>query len=136
MTRQERRALQRQMVKQAAAWPEHLVPVPESQWPARLGRIYPVAVWRSRQYLVQQHEERPLNGIEVRRLSVNRVTLNGAGQWGDAIPWDDLWRIKQETGHGDWYGVEVYPRERDLVIDCNLRHLWLVAEPLAIGWFQ
>lgn len=124
------------MRKQAAAWPEHLAAVPESEWPHRPEAVRPRSVWRSRHYLAVVYGEPALNGVEVRRLSVNRVTIRGDGHWDQGIPWDDLQRCKRETGHGDWYAVEIYPRDRDLVHVANMRHLWLLAEPLAIGWFK
>lgn len=135
--RSERRALAREMRKQAAAWPSHLVEVPESEWPTRRRETteYPITVWRSRNYLVVRYAAPSLNGVEVRRLTVNRVTIGNDGHWNQDIPWEDLLRCKRETGHGDWYGVEIYPRDRDIMNIANMRHLWLVAEPLGIGWF-
>jgi len=138
MNRTERRSMASEMRKQAAAWPLHLVEIPESEWPPRrsLSEVdYPNAVWRSRSYLVTRYAEPSFKGIEVRRLSVNRVTIGDDGHWNQNIPWEDLQRCKRETGHGDWYGVEIYPRDRDLVNVSNMRHLWLLAEPLGIGWF-
>jgi hypothetical protein len=126
------------MRKQRAAWPEHLVPVPESEWPPWRPETteYPKAVWRSRHYLVLLYAEPTLDGVEVRRPTVNRVTIGNDGHWDQDIPWEDLQRCKRETGHGDWYAVEIYPRDRDLVHIANMRHLWLLAEPLGIGWFE
>ena len=125
------------MRKQAAAWPVHLVEVPRGQWPAAYpGIARPHAVWRSRRYLVVQYPEPPHHGVEVRRLTINRVTMRSDGRWDEDIPWEELMRCKRETGHGDWYGVEVYPRDRDVVNVANMRHLWLLAEPLGIGWFE
>jgi hypothetical protein len=127
----------RQMRQQAQAWPRQLVPIPETEWPPPTATAaYPIAAWRSRDYLVQQYAEEPFRGIEVRRLTVNRVTIEVSGHWEHNIAWDDLQRCKRETGHGDWYGVEIYPRDRDVVHECNIRHLWLLAEPLSIGWFE
>ena len=139
MNRAERKALIRQTREQAKAWPEHLVEVPESEWPPRgirTAKDYPTGLWRSRHYLVSRFDEQPYNGLEVRRLCVNRVTIRADGHWDENIPWDDLQRCKRETGHGDWYAVEIYPRDRDLVHIANIRHLWLLAEPLGIGWFK
>ena len=135
MNRKERRSLQRVMKKQAEAWPQHLVEVPESVWPSPPGVTRPLAVWRSRHYLVQVYAEDDLGSATQRRLTVNRVTLEASGGWDQNIPWEELQRCKRETGHGDWYGVEVYPRDRDVVNDANMRHLWLLSEPLRIGWF-
>lgn len=124
----------------ARTLPASLVSVPERDWPARRGReSYPVAVWASRYYLVQRYDEPALNGVELRRLTVSRTsarTLNGQARWDQDIPWEDLQRCKRETGHGDWYGLELYPRDRDVVNVANMRHLWLLAEPLGIGWFR
>lgn len=135
--RAERRAIAGQMRKQATAWPLHLALVPESEWPPRRAEtsLYPKGVWRSRHYLVLMYAAPSLDGVEVRRLTVNRVTIGNDGHWSQDIPWEDLQRCKRETGHGDWYGVEIYPRDRDTVNVANMRHLWLLAEPLGIGWF-
>ncbi len=121
----------------APSWP--LLPVPPERWPPRRGSEYPTAVWLSRLYLAQQYACPPCNGIEVRRLSVNRVTartVGGRSQWDADIPWEDLMRCKRDTGHDDWYAIEIYPRDRDIVNVANMRHLWLLAEPLPIGWFE
>lgn len=134
--RAERRAIASAMRRQRAAWPEVLTPVPESEWPPQRTPVYPVAVWRSRFFLVLRYDEPPFNGGEMRRLTVNRVTIGSDGHWEQDITWDELQRCKRETGHGDWYAVEVYPHDRDLVHDANMRHLWLLAEPLAIGWVK
>ncbi len=137
MNRHDRRATASATRKQAVTFPAELTEVPESRWPPARGKgPRPIAVWCSREYLVQCYAERACNGIEVRRLTVNRVTLGADGHWDQNIPWDDLQRCKRETGHGDWYGLEVYPRDRDVVHVANMRHLWLLAEPLPIGWFE
>lgn len=138
MNRTERRAMASQMRRQATAWPEQLAPLPEREWPpVRPQRpVRPIQVWRSRHYLAQVFQEPAYAGVKLRRLTVNRVTIGADGHWHQDIPWDDLQRCKSETGHGDWYGVEIYPRERDVVRICNMRHLWLLAEPLGIGWFE
>lgn len=137
LSRAERKVAANIMRKNAASWPAHLVEVPESEWPAHRPEHGPraVRIWRSRHYFAQQYAVPTLGNIEVRQLTVNRVTMRGDGHWDQDIPWDDLQRCKRETGHGDWYAVEVYPRDRDLVHVANMRHLWLLAEPLGIGWF-
>lgn len=138
MNRQQRRATARITREQAAAWPLQLTEVPQSEWPARDPKAtsYPEAVWRSRHFLVQQHEAPLFQGIFVRRLTINRTTTRLDGRFDQDISWDDLQRCKRETGHGDWYAIEIYPRDRDVVNVANMRHLWLLAEPLPIGWFK
>lgn len=138
MNRAERRVLASDMRKQAATWPAHLVEIPEREWPPHRAEhgTRALRIWRSRHYLVQLYAEPPLGAIDVVRLTINRVTIRGDGHWNQDIPWEDLQRCKRESGHGDWYALEVYPRDRDIVRACNMRHLWLLAEPLAIGWFN
>ena len=70
----------------------------------------------------------------MRRLTVNRVTIGGGGHFHENITWDELMRCKRETGLGDWYAVEVYPADRDIKHVANMRHLWVLSEPLGIGW--
>lgn len=144
MNRNERRAAASEMRKRAATFPEHLVEMDRTEWPSIAVNRNAHApsgqrvqqLWRSRLYLVTRYDSPPLNGIEVRRLTVNRVTMRADGNWDQDIPWEDLQRCKRETGHGDWYGVEIYPRDRDIVNVANMRHLWLIAEPLDLGWFS
>ena len=42
--------------------------------------------------------------------------------------------IKREVGLGDYMGVEIYPAERDVVNVANMRHLWVLRDPLPFGW--
>lgn len=131
------KGIRKAMLEQRKAWPKQLEPVPREQWPAERGdRALPIELFRSRDYLVQVYAEPGKCSCWVRRLSVCRVTLRADGHWDENISWDELMRCKREAGYGDWYGVEVYPRERDIVNDANMRHLWLLSEPLAIGWFS
>lgn len=141
MNRQERRAAASEMRAQAKAWPAHLVEVPRGEWPtsalhtAARGAEPVLELWRSRHYLATVYAVQAVNGGMCRRLTVNRVTIGNNGHWDQDIPWEDLQRCKREAGYGDWYGVEVYPRERDVVNVANMRHLWLLDKPLSIGWF-
>lgn len=48
---------------------------------------------------------------------------------GDGIPWDDLQVMKRLAGYGDDYAIEVYPADRDIVNDANIRHLWVLPYP-------
>jgi hypothetical protein len=135
VNRAARRAMAGELRKQAKQWPEQLVEVPESEWPEIRGHTQPVAALRSRSFLVQIYVEPFFAGKACHRLTANRVTIGAGGHWQDGITWDELQRLKREAGYGDWYGVEVYPRDRDAVTDCNMRHLWLLERPLPLGWF-
>ena len=44
-------------------------------------------------------------------------------------------QVKREIGFGDWYALEIFPRDGDIVNVANMRHLWMLATPLSIGWF-
>lgn len=90
----------------------------------------------SRKYLVQMFDEEPFQGVDTRRLSINRVTLKQDGHWEENLTWEELQDVKREVGFGDWYGVEIYPRDVDVVNVTNLRHLWILAKPLSLGWFS
>lgn len=135
MTRRQRKATARLTRKQALAWPLELTAIPASQWPTPPPGDRVTGIWRSRHYLAVSYAAPAVNGIECRRLTINRVTIGGDGRWDADIPWDELQRCKRETGYGGWYGIEVYPRDRDIVNVAAMRHLWLLAEPLPIGWF-
>lgn len=133
--RAERRAIARYAQVEAAKRPERLTTIPREQWP-NYSQQDLQAVWQSRKFLVQVFSAKPFNGIECKRLTVCRVTLGADGRWDQNITWDELYAIKAELGFGDWYSIEIYPRERDLVNVANMRHLWLLAQPLQIGWFK
>jgi hypothetical protein len=89
-----------------------------------------IAVWRSRDYLVQVYAERP--GLH--RLSINRSELAADGGWQDGISWEEIQRIKSECGFGDRDAVEIYPCDGDVVNVANIRHIWVFDEPLDFAW--
>lgn len=70
------------------------------------------------------------------RLSVNRTTLGDNGRWVENITWDELQELKRQCGFGDWYAIEVYPRDKDVVNVANMRHLWVLQESLNVGWVK
>ena len=112
-------------------YPKHLVKVPEDKWPEFRGSNKPVEVWLSRFFLVQVFNEPD----SVIRLTVNS-TSRKHDSWGDDISWDELQDIKRQVGYGDSYAIEVYPHDLDIVNVANMRHLWVLPEPLKIGWFR
>lgn len=118
------RALHRDLQRENRSYPEHLVEVPVPPCPFK---VKCVRAWRSRDFLVQQYDE---NGRI--RLSINRTAIDiDAKDYKDGISWDDLQRLKRESGYGDYDAVEVYPKDKDMVYDANLRHLWII-EPLPV----
>lgn len=96
----------------------------------------PETVYQSRRFLAQLYRDQCAGTEGALRLSVNRCTLNPDGRWQENLSWNELMQVKRECGFGDWYAVEVYPRDRDIVNVANMRHLWLLTTPLPIGWFS
>lgn len=125
VTREMRRQLERDNAKRPAV----LTPVPREQWPLPISATR-TAVLLSREYLVQVFDE----GNGMQRISANRTTARPDGRWDDGLTWDEMQEIKRQIGMGDRYAIEVYPRDRDVVNVANMRHLWVLAEPLPIGW--
>ena len=60
--------------------------------------------------------------------------MNPDGRWKDDITWDELQEIKRQAGYGNQMAVEIYPDDLDIVNVANMRHLWILDEPLPIGW--
>lgn len=127
-TREQRR----QLARDNAKLPAVLQPVPSDAWPDLAGmKKKPFFVWRSRNFLVQCFAEEP----SVVRLSVARSELDlTTGRWKEGITWDELQEIKRQAGYGDCMAVEIFPADRDVINVANMRHLWVLPEPLAFGW--
>lgn len=112
--------------------------IPADEWSdvvdemkARNMHTHPFEVWCSKTYLVQLYSE----NNDVVRVSINYVKRTQGG-WKQNITWDDIQQIKRDIGHGDTYAIEVYPRDLDVVNVSNMRHIWLLPEPLRVGWFK
>lgn len=117
--------------KENKNWPVKLVEIPKDRWPRNtqhMGRL-PIKLFRSRNYLVQLFEEP--TGF---RISVNKSEVMHDGNWSDGLTWDELNDIKTQLGFAHKFAIEIYPREIDVVNVANMRHLWILNEPLDIGW--
>ena len=129
----------KQELEQASKnYPNYLVELPKYEWGDSIGKR-PVRVWRSRNFLVQEYEEKP--GIV--RLSVNRTAIakgfgkKGGHNWKDGITWDELQKIKSQCGYGDKDAVEIFPKDKDVIHVANLRHLFVyLREEIDIAWRQ
>lgn len=126
------RAQRRELERVNARLPLHLEDVPRDDWPMSVAvrAAAPVAVWRSRHYLVQQFAA---PAPAVARLSCLRTSLSG-DRWADGITWDDLQRLKAEAGFADAWAVEVFPAASEIVNVANIRHLWLLPAAPAFAW--
>lgn len=129
MNRTQRRAAKQHLTKENAKLPAHLQEIPREKWPEGAPASL-LSVWRSKGYLVQVLNA-PAPALV--RLSVNRTSIGPTG-WKDGIGWEDLQRIKAECGYGDQDAVEVFPAQRDVVNVTNMRHLWIMADPLDFIW--
>lgn len=136
MNRQQRRAqakIQHSLLVDMGL-SDRLTEVPRSEFP--LSQNVPDKAWRSNKYLVQLYTVKSAYFPGLVRLSINRVKMGAKGRWHEDLTWDELHAIKQELGYGSWYGLEVYPCDKDVVNVASMRHLWLMPEPLPIGWFK
>lgn len=123
-TRAQRRQLERENAKQPVALRE----LPRHEWPNP--NAPQLRVLRSRDFLVQEF---PAVAPATVRLSICRTSMDG-DRWKDGITWDELQRIKRECGYGDADAIEAFPADRDVVNVANMRHLWVMAEPVACAW--
>lgn len=120
------------MERYVASLPAKLTEVPRQEWPHLTSGTLPVRVWRSRWFLVQQYDA-PEPALC--RLSINKTLLSGTGdRWLDGIPWETLQEIKRDVGYADNDAVELFPTQRDVVNVANMRHLWVMREPVPFAW--
>ena len=119
-----------------AAYPDHLVPVDQEQWPTmdnspvQTGSVA-IGAYRSNAFVVIVWRE-PSGFV---RLSVNRTDWDdGQGRFRDNIGWDDLQRLKAEAGFSDVAAVEIYPPDQHVLNTANIRHLFLLPSSPAFMW--
>jgi hypothetical protein len=138
MNRKQRRAVmaeQHTYVKQQRL-SNALIPIPLDEFPPVASDQLPELAWRSNKYLVQLWDASSRQFPDMKRLSVSRVRLGTNGTWQDGLTWDELMACKRETGFGEWWAVEIYPQDSEIVNVASFRHLWLLPLPLPIGWFK
>lgn len=127
--RREIADIKRLAAERVAKYHETLRPVPRTLWP---GDIPPkvIGVWRSREYLVQVYQE----ADAVVRLSICRTDLDDTLEWGEGFTWEDLQAIKNAVGFASRDAVEIFPAEDDVVNVANMRHLWVLPDPVPFAW--
>ena len=131
MSREQRRAAAKYCAVQAKKYPAHLVEVPPEEWPHG-SSITRNALWRSREYLVQEFAES--TALVLVRLSISRTQIDKKGGWSQDIAWEDLQRLKGEAGYGGFDALEVYPADKDVVNVANMRHLWVMRDRVPFAW--
>lgn len=126
-TREQRRQLERDN----HCYPLGLIEVPRSRWPFdEQDNSLRLRVLRSSDFLVQEFSAFPPVLV---RLTICRTKIRG-DKWQDGIKWEDMQWIKCRCGYGDMDAVEIYPKDSDLVNVANMRHLWVMIEPLTFAW--
>lgn len=128
------KAKQKQIRAYNAKEPARLRAVPREEWPliVALAKNAPIAVFRSRDFLLQVYQAEGAT-----RLSICRTAMGSSAEgWmsEDGITWDQLQCLKREAGYGDQFAVEIYPSDADVVNVANMRHLWVLDNPLAFAW--
>lgn len=134
MNRAERRHAEVHIARENAKFPAHLVLWDKKDWPEHaFSTAKPdfIEVWRSREFLVQVFSSDDPTVLV--RLSVNRSALS-AGGWQDNIPWEVLQQLKNECGYAMHDALEVYPCAGDVVNASNMRHLWVMRDPISFAW--
>lgn len=128
MDRRGRRDYVRAFYKEQNRFPSTMQPQPVPEWVQ--GKI--IGTWRSREYLATAW---PSEHPDVLcRLTVNRAEIDEqTGSWIAGISWDHLWLIKNQCGFQDYDAVEVFPSRSRLVNDSNMRHLWVLNQPMPWG---
>ena len=128
MTISATREQRRQLARDNANQPNTLQEVLRRHWPNP--NAPQLRVLRSRDFLVQEFSA-PAPAVV--RLSISRTVLDG-DRWQDNIAWEDLQRLKYECGYANQDAVEVFPADVDVVNVANMRHLWVMAEPVPFAW--
>lgn len=127
MTYKERIQARKFLRKENMQFSDFLEPVPV---PDADNTAAPRRAWRSRHFLVQEHEDGP--GV---RLSVCRSDISlETGDWIAGITWDELQSIKRGCGYASDWAVEVFPPDSHIVNVSNMRHLWILPAVPAFGW--
>ena len=124
--------LMREHYARLKKFPKQLEPVPAAEWPEDHASdgVSRIAVWRSRDFLVQIADEHGHIRLSVSRTSICREK----GDWHDGITWDELMQIKSDVGMGGDWAIEIFPPDNDVVNVANIRHLWITKERPPQAW--
>jgi hypothetical protein len=106
-------------------------PIDRDRWPSNFdSKLF--AAWISRRFMVQCYSEK--DGVV--RLSITRNEIGKTRTFVDGISWDELQDIKNQIGYADRMAIEIYPASDRVINVANMRHLWVLPVPLAVGWNQ
>lgn len=125
LTRKERRHVNKKIEAENSKFGDKFV---ELKFDPNINRNC-IKAFRNRKFELQIFRERC--GV---RLSICRTSIDRKGAWLDGITWDELQHVKNECGYFDRDAIEVYPAQKDIVNVANMRHLWILDEPLDFVW--
>lgn len=108
--------------------------IPKDDWPAETPPPGLAQVWRSRSHLVQVYVQTYGENKQVIRLSFAKTDIDSQGRWQDGISWDELQDMKCQIGYAEMDAVEIYPPAGDVVNVANMRHLFIMPQPLEFAW--
>lgn len=127
----KRREMKRYLKKTSKKYPPCLVEIPYEELSEELKKISKhLKLLRSNKFLVQIYSE---DDPCLVRLSICRTAITGKTWTGD-ITWDELMQIKRECGYEDFDALEVYPKDIDIINVTNMRHLFVMKEPVSFAW--
>lgn len=131
MTKKQRSLARKILKLQNRQFGREMRMVPREEWGPDAGSEEMSAVWRSRDYCAQIHDD----PSGVTRLSMCRASLNKDGSWQTGISWEEMQRVKNECGFAEREAIEIVPPQSDEVA-AELRHLWLLpdGERLPFSW--
>jgi hypothetical protein len=119
--------IRKYLVKDNLKYGSEMIDVPEESWPSvRTENLKQVL--RNNKFLCQIYKEE--NGQL--RLSVSRTMIKPDGSWEENLSWEELMEVKRKVGLGDRCAAEIYPEDKNIVNVANMRHLFILEEPM--GW--
>lgn len=124
------RLRRRRLQKASQQYPSKLVYIPRDSWPADVPPGL-LKVYRSNQFLVQIYAAA---APALYRLSIHRTEIDLDGRWRADITWDELQEVKNQAGFASHEAVEIFPAAEQLVNVANIRHLWVLENPLGFSW--
>lgn len=131
---QQIKKISKQRVKEL---PVNFRKLPKSEWPPQAEdseEAERLTVWVSKDFIVQLFLDKSYSRISINRTKIKSARGFGDYTWDDGISWDEIQQIKAEIGYGDYWAVELYPPDNEVVNVANMRHLWLLPEPPRYGW--
>ena len=130
--RKQRRSLRKKHQLTLDKYSTNLISISKEDYLIKTGKQAAeniISMFISKFFFVQVYND---NGYT--RISVNRNQITNNGKWEENITWEELQAIKNEIGYSGNDCLEVYPKAGDEVNVSNMRHLWVMVEPVSFAW--